>query len=59
MHGGEDKGILSHLETSFAPSLRDFNHTFCSKRNIIWTIFLYVPKGQGFDPKIAKKLVPA
>ena len=64
MQGGEDTGTLSHLNTSFVPSLRDFDLSFCTKRrfcysperNIIWTIFLCVPRVRDLTQKLPKKL---
>lgn len=64
MQGGEDTGTLSHLNTSFVPSLRDFdlsnfvpNGGFAIPRKKYYMDYFPVcPKGQGFDPKIAKKI---
>ena len=51
---GEDTGILSHLNTSFVPSLRDFDHTFCPKRRfcypqkeILYGLFSFMSQGSG------------
>ena len=62
MQGGEDTGILSHLNTSFVPSLRDFDHTFCLKRRccysqkeILYGLFSCMSQGSGIWPKNCQK----
>ena len=54
MQGGEDTGTLSHLNTFFVPSLRDFDLSFCTKRRfcysqkeILYGLFSCVSQGSG------------
>ena len=62
IQGGEDTGTLSHLNTSFVPSLRDFDLSFCTKRRfcysqkeILYGLFSCVSQGSGIWPKNCQK----